>query len=129
MNDPSGVYAAVYYPQNDSYEDYQVILKINYNDGKSETKVLRTPIRGIEKENGDIEDAYEISGGENLKTAWYKLDGVVGGRNSNVSSFFINVVKNYNPNSEESNGVLAGSGDGIEFKDSGRGFQRVLKGG
>ncbi len=128
MTDPEGVYAAIYYPQDDSYRDYQLVLKINYKNGTSETKVLQTPIKGIEGENGDIEDAYEISGGENLKTAWYKLDGVTKGRNSNVSNFFITVVRGYNPNSEYSNGILAGSGDGIEFKDSGEGFKRVIKG-
>lgn len=128
MTDPEGVYAAIYYPSNDSYQDYQMVLKVNYKDGTSETKVLQTPVKGIEGENGDVEDAYEISGGENLKTAWYKLDGVKRGRNSNVSNFFITVVKGYNPNSQRSEGILAGSGDGIEFKDSGEGFKRVIKG-
>lgn len=126
---PEGVYAAVYYPQNDNYQDYQVVLKINYTDGSSETKVLATPIRGIEDENGDVQDAYEIPGGENLRTAWFKLDGITRGGDPNVSSFFVTVVKDYVPGSEYSGGILTGSGDGIEFADSGTGYKRVAKAG
>ena len=125
MTDPDGIYAAVYYPQDDSYRDYQVVLKINHDDGTSETKVLSAPVKGIETESGDIEDAYEISGGENLKTAWYKLDGITRSGSSDVSSFFITVVKGCDPNSDYSNGILAGSGYGIEFRNTDEGFRRV----
>ncbi|MCR4925874.1 MAG: hypothetical protein K5917_06270 [Clostridiales bacterium] len=121
------VYAAVYYPQNESYENYSVFLKINYKDGKTQTKIISAPVKGIEGENGDFIDAYETDGGENLKQCWYKLDGITHDRNSNVESFYITIIKK-SATTETFGGTLAGSGDGIQFKDSGKGFKRVLGG-
>lgn len=130
MNDETRTnYAEIYYPSTDSYTKYSIVLTIKYKNGQTETRVIKNPVKGIEATNGDFQDVYEFTGGENLKVAWYKLDGITNGPNSSVESFYINVVKDYSGTSENFGGTLAGANDGIEFRDEGRGFERVVIGG
>ena len=119
-------YAAIYYPASDSYEKYSVILNINYSDGTSETKLIAKPNKGLDAENGDFQNVYEYTGGENLKTAWYKLDGIKNGQDSNIEDFSITVVKDYNPSAASYGGTLSGAGEGNRYVDNGHFFERVM---
>lgn len=120
-------YAAIYYPDTNSYTDYSVVCTVVYKNGTTETTIVGTPVKGIDTEGGDRVQEYEISGGLHLKTAWYKLPNIEDGQNTNISKFFVTVVKGSDFSGDTYQGTLAGSGLGTEFRNEGFGFYEVIE--
>ena len=117
--------AEIYYPSTDSYRDYKVVVKVEYKDETTKTTIVNTPHKGIYDDGGNLEeDKYEISGGEGLKRAAFKL-GITGGPDSKVKRFYVTIVKK-SDSSTTYGGTLAGSGNGSEFVDEGEGFELVV---
>ena len=112
-----------------------MILTINYKNGTSETKIISKPHKGIEGENGDFHDVYEFDESVDLKEEFYKDNFNTISINSNASNIYIkennaNEIKVliYSEESENYGGILSGADDGIEFRDEGYGFKRVVGG-
>ena len=80
----------------------------------------------MEATNGDQIEAKYASAGTGLKTSFYQLDGIKRTQNSNVSKIYLTFTKKFDAKSTVFDGVLAGSGNGVEFADNGRGLRRVI---
>lgn len=120
------LYVATYYPSTDDYSDYVLVANIEYKDGTKELRTIKEPANKVEATNGDQVEAKYASAGTGLKTSFYQLDGIKRTQNSNVSKIYLTFTKKFDAKSTVFDGVLAGSGSGVEFADNGRGLRRVI---
>lgn len=104
------LFVNVFYPSTSNYNYYQLVAKINYVDGTSETKILSNST--LRDELGEDTGVYERDGGEGLKRSEYQIPCP----GKNVKSLNLTVIEKGAFDSNTTyGGTFAGSGDGIHY--------------
>ena len=97
------------YPSDKNYNEYQLVAKVNYKNGKTETKILNNSF--IKDEQNNYTTEYEGEGGTNLKFCEYEIPCP----NKSVKNVELTVIKKGALGGAAYGGTFAGSNAGINY--------------